>query len=162
EPFPSDIETQPLWKPFRDPARVWLNSAAKPFGLTIADMPGTYLAETATQFLLRRGAPAAGGQEETRRPFFLMVSFYEPHSPFHFPVESRGRHRPDEFSGPPIAPEDDWQIPAIFRDLTSAEKQGIAAAYYTSVEFLDSNVERVLEALERSGEAANTLVVYTG
>ena len=162
EPIPADIETQPPWKPFGDPARVWLNSAVKPFALAAADMPGTYLADQAAQFLTRRGVSASDGREEARRPFFLMVSFYEPHSPFHFPVEYRGWHKLDEFAVPKVGPEDDWQIPAIFRDLSATEKQGITAAYCTSVEFLDSNVGRVLDALERSGEAGNTLVVYTG
>jgi arylsulfatase A-like enzyme len=162
EPFLAGIETQPPWKPFRDPARIWLNSAARPYALAAADMPGTYLADQAAQFLERRGARPGEGKEETQRPFFLMVSFYEPHSPFHFPIEFRGRHKPDEFAVPPFGPEDEPQIPEIFRDLTAAEKQGIAAAYYTSVEFLDSNVGRVLAALEQSGEAENTLVVYTG
>jgi choline-sulfatase len=91
-----------------------------------------------------------------------MVSFYEPHSPFHFPVEYRGRHKTEEFVAPPVGPEDDGQIPAIFRDLTPTEKQGIAAACYTSVEFLDANVGHVLEALKQSGEDENTLVIYTG
>jgi choline-sulfatase len=162
EPISADIETQPPWRPFRDPARVWLNSAAKPFALTAADMPGTYLADQAAQFLAGRRTPAREGKALAHRPFFLMVSFYEPHSPFHFPVEYRGRHKPDEFAVPKVGSEDDWQIPAIFRELASTEKQGIATAYCTSVEFLDSNVGRVLEALERSGEAKNTLVVYTG
>src|SRR5262249_20239441 len=53
-------------------------------------------------------------------------------------------------------------IPAIFRDLTEREKQGIAAAYYTSVEFLDRNLGRVLEALEIAELAENTLVIYLG
>jgi choline-sulfatase len=162
EPFPAEIDTQPPWKPFRDPARIWLNSGVKPFASVAGDMPGTYLADEAARFLNRRALPARKNETDGQRPFFLMVSFYEPHSPFHFPVEYRGRHKPDEFPVPAIGPDDDSQIPAIFRDLEPAEKQGIAAAYYTSVEFLDKNVGRVLEALERSGEAANTFVVYTG
>jgi choline-sulfatase len=162
EPIPAEIDTQPPWKPFRDPARVWLNSAVKPYALVAADMPGTYFAEQAAQFLSHHAARANGDKQAAARPFFLMVSFYEPHSPFHFPVEYRDRHRPAEFAIPVIGPEDDGQIPAIFRDLTPAEKQGIAAAYYTSVEFLDGNVGRVLDTLERSGQAENTLVVYIG
>src|SRR5262245_31205148 len=97
-PISANIETQPPWKPFRDPARIWLNSAAKPLALTAADMPGAYLADQAAQFLARRGVPDRDGRGAVRLPFFLMVSFYEPHSPFHFPVEYRGRHKPDEFS----------------------------------------------------------------
>jgi choline-sulfatase len=91
-----------------------------------------------------------------------MVSFYEPHSPFHFPVEFRDRHRPDEFTAPKVGPEDDWQIPAIFRDLTDKEKQGIIAAYATSTEFLDKNVGVVLEALKKSGHGDDTLVIFIG
>jgi choline-sulfatase len=151
-PIPADIEVQPPWKPFRDPARIWLNSFCRPYGAVDADMAGTWFAEQAARYL----------HEPRDRPFFLMVSFYEPHSPFHFPIEYRGRHNPGSFAVPRVGPEDDGQIPAVFRDLTDREKQGIIAAYYTSVEFLDRNVGRVLSALEKSGRAEDTLVVYTG
>src|SRR5262249_55433241 len=112
----------------------------------------TYFAQQAVHYL----------QEKRERPFFLMVSFYEPHSPFHFPVEYRGRHKPESFAVPRVGPEDDWQIPAVFRDLTDKEKQGIIASYYTSTEFLDKNVGLVLDALKQSGRAGDTLVVYNG
>lgn len=151
-PLPPALAVQPPWKPFKDPARVWLNSACLPFGAVDADMAGTYFARQAAQYI----------QEQRPKPFFLMVSFYEPHSPFHFPVEYQGRHKPEEFKAPKAGPEDDWQIPEIFRRLTEREKQGIIAAYYTSAEFLDQNVGQVLEALARSGQADNTLVIYTG
>ena len=121
---------------------------------------GTF-ANRAVKFLTERGE-ARRGPAGAQKPYFLMVSFYEPHSPFHFPVEYRGRHTPGEFSVPAASPEDDWQVPAIFRDLTGEEKQGIAAAYYTSTEFLDKNVGLVLEALKLSGLEQETLVIYTG
>jgi len=54
------------------------------------------------------------------------------------------------------------QIPAIFRDLTEREKQGIIASYYTSVEFLDRNIGLVLDALESSAWQKNTLVIFIG
>lgn len=59
-------------------------------------------------------------------------------------------------------PEDDGQVPDAFRDLTHKQKQGIVAAYYTATEFTDKQVGRVLEALEKSGQAQNTLVIYIG
>jgi choline-sulfatase len=151
-PIPRDVPVQPVWRPFRDPARVWLNSDCRPFGAVDADMAGTFFAEQAAAYLGKKRS----------RPLFLMVSFYEPHSPFRFPVEYRGRHRPDTFEVPRVGPEDDDQIPAIFRPLTRRDKQGILAAYYTSTEFMDKNVGVVLNALKRSGRADNTLVVYTG
>jgi choline-sulfatase len=152
KPLPPDIEAQPPWRPFRDPARVWLNSACRPFGTRDEDMAGTFLARHAVHYL----------QERRDKPFFLMVSFYEPHSPFRFPIEYRGKYKPEQFTVPKVGPEDGAQIPAIFRDLTDREKQGIIAAYHTSTEFMDKNVGLVLDALKRSGRDADTLVIYTG
>ena len=63
---------------------------------------------------------------------------------------------------PRVGPEDAWQIPLIFRDLTPEDKQGIVAAFYTSVHFLDRNVGRVLDALKQNGLEEDTLVVYLG
>jgi choline-sulfatase len=150
--IPPNVAVQPPWKPFADPARIWLNSRALPCGAVDADMDATYFVEQAAHFLA----------QPRPKPFFLMVSFYEPHSPFNFPVEDRGRIDPSRFSVPVVGPEDAGQIPGIFRELTPAEKQGIAAAYYTSVEFLDREVGRLLAALEQSGQAQNTLVIYIG
>src|SRR5262249_49125088 len=72
------------------------------------------------------------------------------------------KYKPEQFAAPKVGPEDDAQIPAIFRSLTEREKQGICAAYYTSTEFMDKNVGVVLDALKRSGQAGDTLVIYTG
>jgi arylsulfatase A-like enzyme len=151
KPLPEGVEVQPPWRPFKDPARTWLNSRCLPAAWD-EDMLDTWLAGKAEDYLT----------EKRDRPFFLMVSFYEPHSPFTFPVEFRGRISPDAVTVPRIGPEDDEQIPAVFRDLTDKEKQGITAAYYTAVEHLDQNVGRVLQALEKSGQADTTLVIYLG
>jgi choline-sulfatase len=151
-PIARGIETLGPWRPFKDHARVWLNSACLPYAAVDQDMADTWFARNAAEFL----------QEKHERPFFLMVSFSAPHSPFHFPVEFRGRHKPDAFTVPQIQPQDREQIPAIFRDLSPREKQGIIASYYTSTEFLDKNVGMVLDALGKSGHAKNTLVIYTG
>ena len=77
---------------------------------------------------------------ERAKPYFLMVSFYEPHSPFRFPLEFRGEYDPASFAVPPSDRRTTTRFRPQFRDLTDAEKQGINAAYYTSVEFMDQNV----------------------
>ena len=51
--------------------------------------------------------------------------------------------------------------PARLPDLTAADKRGIVAAYYTSVEFLDRNIGLVLHKLADLGIDGNTVVVYT-
>lgn len=151
-PLPAGVESLPVWRPFKDPARVWLNAGVLPYGAADAKMAGTWFAEQAAAWI----------RQPRDRPYFLVASFTEPHSPFHFPIEYRGRHRPDEFAVPAVGSDDDDQVPAVFRDLTLREKQGIAASYATSVEFLDKNVGLILEAVEQSGRAADTLVIYLG
>jgi choline-sulfatase len=151
-PSPEGVLVQPPWRPFKDPARIWLNADCRPVDTHDAQMDASYFAREAAEYI-------AGKHE---KPYFLMVSFYEPHSPYRFPLEFRGRHDPAKFAVPPVGPEDSEQIPAVFRDLTDAEKQGIEAAYYTSVEFMDQNVGVVLDALERSGQAEDTIVIYLG
>ena len=151
KPIPPDVAVQPTWRPFRDPAPIWLNAGNLPIAEVDADTDATYFVEETERFL----------SKPREKPFFLFVSFYEPHSPFCFPVEDRGRFQPSSFPVPPVGPEDAGQIPAVFRDLTAAEKHGIAAAYYTSVEFLDRKVGQVLAALDKSGQAQNTVVLYT-
>jgi arylsulfatase A-like enzyme len=150
--IPADVRLQPPWHPFKDPARIWLNAATLPVNAVAADTSATYFVQQADRFL----------NEPRDKPFFLFVSFYEPHSPFNFPIEDRGRFDPNQFDAPTVEQQDKWQIPAVFRGLTPPEKKGIAAAYYTSVAFLDRNVGRVLAALEKSGQADRTLVIYTG
>src|SRR5262249_15358413 len=50
QPMPTGVEVLPPWKPFRDPARVWLNGSYLPFGAVDEDMDGTYFAREAAKF----------------------------------------------------------------------------------------------------------------
>jgi choline-sulfatase len=148
-PVPPGVEILGPWWPFSEPASVWLNAACLPYAPD-EDMPDTFFAETARRYL---------GQEHSW-PFFLWVGFYVTHAPFRFPVEFRSRFDPRALAPPPLGPEDADRIPPVFRDLTDEQKRGIAAAYYTSSSYLDRNVGRILDALERSGHADDTLVVF--
>jgi choline-sulfatase len=150
--IPPGVRTKPPWRPFKDPARIWLNADDLPVACTDGNMKADLITRRAFSYL-----------EESRgsnQPFALWVSFMEPHSPYDFPVEFAGRFRLGQFRAPQPGPEDRRQIPLIFRDLSDADKQGINAAYYTSVEYLDRNVGRVLKKLSETGLDENTLVVY--
>lgn len=150
KPVPEDIAVQPPWRPFRDPASVWLNAEKRPYPRYDDDMPGTFLARKACEYL----------QEHRDGPFALWVSFHEPHSPFDFPVEYRPRFDPAQFPVPEVGPDDAWQVPLIFRELSPEQRQGIIAAYYTSTAFLDRNVGTVLDKLRELKLEDDTLVVY--
>ncbi len=148
-PVYPDIPTKPKqWRPFRDPARIWLDADKLPFDRDYENMEGTWIARQATQFI----------REHKDDPFALWVSFRSPHSPFDFPIEDRHRYDPATFPVPELGPNDFHQIPLIFRDLTPADKQGIIASYYTAVAFLDRNVGEVLQALHAAGLDNDTLV----
>jgi choline-sulfatase len=149
--LPDGASVKPPWKPFQDPARIWLNADKLPFGRYDEDMRSSFEVRLVEQYLDQRRSD----------PFALWVSFIEPHSPFDFPFEYRDRFDARRFQPPRVGPEDPWQVPNVFRDLTSDEKRGIAAAYYTSVEFLDRNIGRVLKKVEDLGLAENTVIVYT-
>lgn len=149
-PIPPEIRTKPAWRPFKDPARIWLNAEKLPYPRYEEEMKSAYLVRQAARYL----------EENRDKPFALWVSFQEPHSPFDFPVESRARFDAARFSPPRAGAEDRWQVPLIFRELSDADKQGIIAAYYTSVEYLDRNIGRVLDTLRRLKLEEDTLVVY--
>ena len=150
-PITAGLKTKKLpWQPFRDPARIWLNADKLPYPRHYEEMRGTFTARRAIRFL----------EEHRSDPFAMWVSFPDPHSPFDFPVEDRDRFDAARFNVPRVGPEDAWQIPLIFRDLSDSDKRGIVSAYYTSVNFLDRTIGEVLGAVERLGLADNTLVVY--
>ncbi len=140
------------WRPFRDPAAVWLNADHRPHGLPRTASEGHYFADQAVEFL----------QRHKNEPFALVVSFYEPHSPFVFPREWEGKYRPEQFDVPPLSDFDRQQQPKIFKDLTPEQVQGIQAAYFTALNYHDYEVGRVLDALDASGHADDTIVVYWG
>ena len=150
--LPDTIQTRPEWKPFRDPARTWLNADMLPGGQYDEFDIGTWYAHQAATFM----------EENQDSPFLLWVGFHEPHSPFNFPVEYRQRYQPGEVPYPTGSPEDDQWVPQVFRDLTEEERKGIIASYYTSVEYLDKNVGIILDKLDSLGLTENTLVMYIG
>lgn len=89
ELVPPGVDVLGPWRPFRDPARAWLNSACLPEAPD-AEVWGTFFSREAERFL----------REGRSQPFFLSVGFYETHSPFHFPIEFRGDFRPERLRRP--------------------------------------------------------------
>jgi arylsulfatase A-like enzyme len=149
-PRPDSIEVRPPWRPFDDPARVWLNADGRPSGHRDENSEGTYYARSAVDFL----------ENNQSRRFCLWVSFHEPHSPFNFPVEFADRYDPASMPLPQQGPEDEQWMPDEFESLRPDDKRGIIRSYYSSIEYADKNVGLVLDALDRLGLTENTLVIY--
>jgi arylsulfatase A-like enzyme len=114
------------------------------------DCEGTYYARQAVEYM----------KQNKNNPFFLWVAFHEPHAPFNFPIEYKGKYDPYLVPLPEGSPEDDRWLPLLFKDLSVEEKRGIIASYYTSVEYLDKNIGIVLDGLKAQGLEENTLIIY--
>jgi choline-sulfatase len=142
------------WHPFQEPAASWLNADCRSSGLPAGSMQSTYYVDRALEYLERRG--------RGDRPFAMVVSFYDPHSPFNFPRRWRPRFRPEEFQVPPVSDRDRREQPAVFASLKPDEVRGIQAAYYTSLSFVDAQVGRLIRGLDQLKLSERTLVVYVG
>ncbi len=106
------------------------------------------------------------------RPFFLAVGFLRPHVPWYVPQEWFDLHPIDSLALPPYLPEDMDDIPETGIEMATvppmpttewAIKSGqwpaIVQGYLASVSFVDAQVGRILDALEASVYAHNTIVV---
>jgi len=88
-------------------------------------------------------------------PFWLMVNYCDPHRPFPRKGVKQGRaaevrnpHDPDKVLIPPFL-------------IDTPETRIELAQYYDAIRRMDSGVGLVLDLLERTGYAANTLVMFT-
>jgi arylsulfatase A-like enzyme len=103
------------------------------------------------------------------RPFFLAVGFFRPHTPY---VAPRGYFDQYPESQMPIVQgvkEDQEDIPppglgSYKREqdkLTDDLRRQTRQAYLASISFMDAQVGRVIDALDRLGLADNTIIVFT-
>lgn len=103
------------------------------------------------------------------RPFFLSVGFFRPHTPFAAPEDPYfGYHSLDEIQLVDGVEEDWADIPAPALATRRPEEKGLTdelrrkaiQAYHASVSFMDAQVGRVVEALDRLGLADDTIIVF--
>jgi arylsulfatase A-like enzyme len=105
------------------------------------------------------------------QPFFLAAGIYRPHLPFYAPRKYFDLYPPEKITLPPVKADDLDDLPAGGQRM-AADRRGdlelvraagqyreILQAYLASVTFCDALVGRLLDALERSPAARNTIVV---
>ncbi|MCX6873473.1 MAG: sulfatase-like hydrolase/transferase [Verrucomicrobia bacterium] len=102
-------------------------------------------------------------------PFFCYVPFDAPHDPHIVPAEFPLRYAAAEIPVPPnFLPRHPWDNGEMtIRDeqllpwpRTPEQVQAFLAEYYRYISYLDAQIGRVLDALQASPHAANTLVVF--
>lgn len=106
----------------------------------------------------------------TDEPFFLGCGFFRPHLPFYVPQRYFDLFDFESVELPPVDPDDLLDLPTSalvtindkdHNAVTAADqwRQGVHA-YLASVAFVDEQVGRVLDELDRSPHARNTIVVF--
>ena len=119
-------------------------------------------ADAAIDYLNRRPA----GNDH---PFFMYVAFHAPHDPRQAPQEFVDLYPPEKVAVPPnYLPEHPFdQGDHKLRDevlapfpRTKEAVQVHRSEYYAIITHLDRQIRRILDALEKSGQADNTLIVF--
>lgn len=121
--------------------------------------PTRWTADTAVRFL---------ETYQRREPFFLKVSFARPHSPYDPPERFWKLY--EEAPLPPAAvgrwaeryaPRSSDRDDLWHGDLGAEQVRRSRQGYYGSISFLDEQVGRILETLERRGWLDATLILFT-
>jgi len=107
--------------------------------------------------------------QEHDKPWMLNVNVYDPHPPFNPPKEYDEGFRPDDMPGPHFRESDlkhqkklesiDFQ--AVAKRPEECGAKSLQAKYYAMIAQIDDQFNRVLEALEKSGQKENTVVIFT-
>jgi len=104
------------------------------------------------------------------RPFFLAVGFFRPHTPYVAPAKPYFDWYPrSKMRIVPNIKEDQADIPApglgSYKKeqdkLTDDLRREALQAYYASISFMDAQVGRVVDALDRLGLSENTIISFT-
>ena len=171
------------WLDARDPkAKALLGpNNSLPHNYTVPQANRTAIPEElyASAFL---GESACAYLDESKddAPFFLMVSFPDPHHPFNPPGKYWDMYKPEQFPVPEAYSRNDWTPPALVQNIirdresgkanlagmgtigvSAREAQEARALTCGMIACVDDAVGAVLKALDRSGRRDNTVVIFT-
>jgi len=107
------------------------------------------------------------------KPFFLACGFFRPHLPWYVPRKYFDLYPEDQVTLPDVKDDDLDDVPPIGKKMARPDgdhkrvlehKQWRKAVqgYLASISFVDTCVGRVLDALDRSPHARNTIIVLWG
>jgi len=109
-------------------------------------------------------------RRKPEKPFFLHVNFTAPHDPLFFPPGYEGKYDPEKIPLPanflPRHPFDHGNFEGRDEKLlpwprTPELVRADLAVYYAVISYMDEQVGRILEALEATGQADRTVVIFT-
>lgn len=101
---------------------------------------------------------------ETKEPFCLCVHYTAPHAPWgpeQHPQEFRDLYRDCPFESVPDEPLHPWLSPAAPYKPGEAGRRENLTGYYAAISAMDAGIGKLLQKLEETGLAENTLVIFT-
>ncbi len=168
--YPADVDWTPDWNRPLDQPLPWyhtMESVLAP-GICAAAMQTDYDQEVSFQAVRALHDIA---RDRADQPFLLFVSFTNPHDPWEIPARYWERYRREEIDDPAVAalPLDEvdphsrrlramCQVDAA--GLTAEQVRRARHGYYAAVSYLDERIGEVLGALDDSGLADRTTVLF--
>jgi iduronate 2-sulfatase len=126
-----------------------------------SDQADYLVAEKAVQLIKER--------KEAGKPFFMGVGFFRPHYPMVAPKKFFDMYPLEKMKVPPLIEGDLDDIPRAAYGIQNGEllnktengRRGMWQAYYASVTFMDEQLGKVLDELDRQGLTDSTAIVFT-
>jgi len=146
------------------PNNEWSTFDWGPLDITDQEMPDGKIAEWAVDKL----------NQEYEKPFFLAAGFYKPHQPLFAPKKYFELYDLDSISVPETIENPLTNIPEAGRQFAHAAwsagrhktvldydqwKEGVLG-YLATISFVDAQVGKILDALDNSKYANNTMIVF--
>ncbi len=93
--------------------------------------------------------------KKDNKPFYFMVNSHDPHRPYFNPALplKNGEEKPSKIYNP-----EEVSVPGFVSDLPGVRQE--LSYYFNSTRRLDDTFGKVMQALEESGYAENTLVIF--
>lgn len=108
-------------------------------------------------------------EQKQDRPFFLACGLFRPHLPWYSPPEFFQKYPLADIAMPPLQPDDLDDVPKAGKGVVNSREfalikskrkyRAAVQAYLAAITFADSQVGRVLDALDKSAAARNTIIV---
>lgn len=135
----------------------------QPSQLAAEDHPSQWIGDRSIAFI--------DDSKKSKQPWYLFSSFIHPHPPFTPPVPWHKLYRPSLMPLPNLPPDyealqtfaNHYQNRYKYRDqgMDLNLIRAIKAYYYACVSFVDYQVGRIMEALQRAGQLENTLILFS-
>ena len=148
--------------PDQDPGKTgigWNDHRAAAYALPETLHPTYWTAQMAVDFIEK---------VDTAKPFMLKVSFARPHSPYDPPKRFMEAYKEGDMPAPHVGKWADRHapVPEPFNnslwhgDLGLDQARRSRRGYYGSISFIDEQIGRILQSLEKRGLMDNTFIIF--